>query len=285
MLPPKETNNILQPSKEEALDQWARRVRANREQAERFREAPEKPDFYEPTAHIFKSDPRRTDETALSILCSMVEPGETWPDIGAGAGRYALPLALRAREVIAIDPSPAMRSNLCQGMTENSIMNIRVVDGRWPAKDSLEADVVMMAHVGYDIEDIGSFLDAMESSAHRLCVAVLLDRAPTAPAEFAWPIIHGEKRFPLPGLREFLILQIARERLCEVRLTTANMNVLQNRELMPSFLRQQLFIRPGGEKDRLLTTLIEKRTAEVVHQSGLTQKPRTVGIVSWNPIR
>ena len=37
----------------------------------------------------------------LDILLSLARPGETWLDIGAGAGRYALPLALHVREVIA----------------------------------------------------------------------------------------------------------------------------------------------------------------------------------------
>jgi SAM-dependent methyltransferase len=285
LLPPKESNDVLHPAREEALALWARRVRENREQAEHFREAPERPDFYAPTAHIFRADPRRTDDPSLDILCAMVQPGETWLDIGAGGGRYALPLALRAGEVIAVEPSQAMRSNLRQGMADYGINNIRIIEGRWPLAKPPEVDVAMMAHVGYDIEDIGSFLDAMEASARRLCVAVMLDRAPTVSAEFIWPQVHGEKRVSLPSLREFLVLQIARGRLCEVRLTSTTMFIRQNRELMPSFLRQQLFIEPGSEKDRLLTHLLEKRSAEQGGQPEPGRKPVSVGIISWTPPR
>jgi SAM-dependent methyltransferase len=286
MLPSKESSDVLHPSREEAEAIWARRVRANREQAEHFREAPERPDFYAPTAHIFRADPRRMDDPSLDILCSLVQPGETWLDIGAGGGRYALPLALRAKEVVAVEPSQAMRSNLRQGMADYGINNIRIIEGRWPLAEPPQVDVAMMAHVGYDIEDIGSFLGAMEASARRLCVAVMLDRAPTVSAEFIWPQIHGEKRAPLPSLREFLVLQIARGRLFEIRLTTTNnMPMRQNRELMPSFLRQQLFIEPGGEKDRLLTQLLEKRTVEQSRQAEPARQPFTVGIISWTPPR
>ncbi len=276
-------NKVLHPSKEQALAEWASLVRGNREQAERFREAPERPDFYAPTAHMFKSDPRRKDDTALNMLCSLVKPGDTWLDIGAGAGRNALPLALHAREVIALDPSRAMLENLRQSMSEHNINNIRVIEGRWPVPQPIQADVALISHVGYDIEEIGPFLDAMEQAATRLCVAVLLDGAPTAPAEFAWPLIHGEKRVPLPALREFLVLQIARGRLCEVQLTEMDSQGPQDRGLMPSFLRQQLFIEPGGEKDRKLMQLIEQRTAEQKRQPEVKVKPRRMAIVSWKP--
>lgn len=279
----KELNDILHPLKEEALESWARRVRENREQAERFREAPERPDFYAPTAHIFKADPRRTDEKALNILASMLRPEETWLDIGAGAGRYALPLALKMREVIAIEPSQAMRENLRKAMIEYGISNVRIIEGRWPVKDPPQADVAMISHLAYDIEDIGPFLDAMESSARRLCIAILLDRAPTTPADFAWPVIHGEKRASLPSLREFLVLQIARDRLCEVKITDAQMHAHQNRGLMPSFLRQQLFIEPGGKKDLLLQQLIEKHSSEQTGQTHSSTGYGVVGIVSWKP--
>ena len=58
----------------------------------------------------------------------------------------------------------------------------------------MAADVALISHVGYDVEDIGPFLDAMEGSARRLCVAVLLERPPPTPADRLWPLIHGVER-------------------------------------------------------------------------------------------
>jgi len=249
---------MLHPSEEEVLATWARRVRANREQAERFREAPERPDFYAPIAAMFKIDPHRTDEPVLNLLREMTESGETWLDIGAGAGRYALPIALRTREVIAVEPSRTMLSTLREQMNEHGIVNIRTIEGRWPVKDPPEADVALIANVAYDIEDIGLFLDAMEASARRLCVAILQDGAPSSPVNPFWRLIHGEDRVPLPALREFLILQIARGRLCEVQLAPSQAINRASRVLAISFLHQQLFVEPGGEKDRLLAKLVEE---------------------------
>ena len=275
--------DVLHPSAEEALSLWARMVRANREQAERFREKPERSDFYAPTAAIFKADPRRIGETALDILRSIACGGETWMDIGAGGGRYALPLALIVREVIAVEPSAAMRSALLQGIQDYNIRNIRLIEGRWPVKDPPAADVALIAHVGYDIEDIGPFLEAMEASTRRLCVAIFTDRAPSSAAERFWPGVHGEKRHPLPSLREFLVLQVARGRLCEVRLATQPLPGYQNREMLLAFLRQQLFIEPDGAKEQVLKQLVEQEVKEKDGRFSLNPDPTTLGIVVWSP--
>jgi len=72
---------------------WGERVRANREQVERVREVPDGADFYAPVSGLFRADPDRSDDPVLAELVTMATPGETWLDIGAGAGRYALPLA------------------------------------------------------------------------------------------------------------------------------------------------------------------------------------------------
>ena len=84
--------NVLRPSAAAALGDWAERVRANREQVERFREAAPA-DFYAPVAGMFRADPRRRDEPALEALRGLLKPTDTVLDIGAGGGRYALALA------------------------------------------------------------------------------------------------------------------------------------------------------------------------------------------------
>ncbi len=125
----------LRPDPLDALDVWADRVRRNREQAERRRLVlPERGDFYAPIAAWFRADPRREGDATLDALRALVTPDDTVLDIGAGGGRYALPLALHAREVVAVEPSEAMRSVLAEGMAEHGIDNIRVVETTWPCE-------------------------------------------------------------------------------------------------------------------------------------------------------
>lgn len=274
--------SALTRTAEEALAEWTQRVRANREQAERVREETEGADFYAPVAQVFRADPRRTDEPALDRLLDLVRPGETWLDIGAGGGRYALPIALKAGEVIAVDPSAGMLEQLREGMTDAGVSNVRVVESRWPMESAPRADASLIAHVGYDIEELGPFLDAMEATSERLCVAILLASSPAAAAANYFEQVHGEPRRLLPALPEFLSVLLARGKLFEVWLGERGGMHYHSREQALAFLRQQMFVRPGGEKDLRLQEIV----ASLPDEGGgvrLTSTPTPLGIVSWAP--
>lgn len=265
------------------LAEWTRRVRANNEQAERVRERPERPDFYAPVAGSFKVDPRRTNEPALDVLRAMVQPGETWLDIGAGAGRYALPLALAGASVVALDPSKAMLAGLREAMTEFEVGGIRAIEARWPTEDPPVADVAFIAHVSYDIAEIGPFLNAMEASARRMCVAVLLSEAPATAAAGLWPAVHGEPRDLLPALPEFLALLLARGKLFNVWLGERGAMGYPSLEAIEGFSRQQLFIEPDGPGARRLHEVLPALAYERDGRYYLSDRPTPLGIVSWKP--
>lgn len=278
--------DALRPSAAEALEGWAARVRANREQVEQHRETEAGRDFYAPIAGMFRSDPRREDDPVLDVLRGLVQPGETLLDIGAGGGRYALPLALVAREVVALDPSHSMLDVLRQGMTEYAIPNVRTVEGRWPeAAADLRADICLIAHLGYDVEDIGPFLDGMERAARRVCVAVLLEGPPPTAADNLWPEIYGVQRASLPALPEFLSVLLARERLFELRLVTRTAMTYSQPEQALAWCRQQLWTTPDSQRDCRLQQLVQQRMQPAPEGSGyvLPGQPRRIGIVTWPP--
>ena len=137
---------------------------------------------------------------------------------------------------------------------------------------------------GYDIEEFGPFLDAMEAAARRLCVAVLQAEAPAAPAARFWPEVVGEARNPLPALPEFLSLQLARGRLCEVRLLQRSPMRYASREAIAGWLRQQTFAEPGSARDHLLAKVIEQRVVETDGRFAIDGAvPVPLGIVTWAP--
>src|ERR671921_1268435 len=102
----------LRPAVGDLLDAWRARVLADKEQVDRAREVEDPPDFYAPVTSRFRMDPRRTDDETLNALLDLARPDDVWLDVGAGGGRYALPLALHVREVVAIDPSASMLNAL-----------------------------------------------------------------------------------------------------------------------------------------------------------------------------
>ena len=157
-------------------------------------------DFYAAVASDFRADPRR-DGRARARPAALA--GEARRDV-ARHRRRRRPLrpsarAARARTVIAVEPSEGMQSVLRHGMAEHGHLERPTSSrraGRWRRRPT--ADVALIAHIGYDIEEIGSFLDAMEASARRFCVAVLVTPSPPQPAERFWPPIHGEARVLAP---------------------------------------------------------------------------------------
>lgn len=198
---------------------WAERVEGNREQAERLREESDGGDHYRPLAAAFRADPRRQGDVALDALLAMALDDDVWVDVGAGAGRFSLPLALHMHQVIAIEPSAAMRAELANLQIEHGITNIDLRDDRWPSDDPAISDIAQVAlisHVAYDIEPIGEFLDTLERSATRECVALLYDRSPGSLFWEVWPAIHGEEQVHLPGADEFVELLHARGAEVEV---------------------------------------------------------------------
>lgn len=268
---------------------WAERVQANREQAERLREGAPEGDFYAPVSSLFVADPRRTGEPALDRLRELTEPEQTWLDVGAGAGRYALPLALRVREVIAVEPSASMRQAMRTGIAEHGIQNIRIVGGAWPEVlstlgETPIADIALIAHVGYDIEHIGPFLDALEAAVRERCVAVLTDRSPASVADPFWPIVHGEERVALPALPELIAVLRARGRETRLQRVERPPRTFESPQALETFVRRQLFIAPGGPKDDRFRAALRDRIVEREGGWTLADPPAgSIGIVTWEP--
>jgi SAM-dependent methyltransferase len=284
--------DALRPTEGQALDAWAARVRADREQVLRLREIDDPADFYGPVAERFRVDPRRTDDRVLRALATLARPSDRWLDVGAGGGRYALPLALVTREVVAVDPSPGMLAVLRSSMAEHRIGNVRIVEGRWPPADwpddveamaDLHADVALMAHVGYDIDGIGPFLDALEAGASRACVAVMGEGAMTTVATLFWEPVHGEPRVALPALPELLVLLVARGRLPEVQLVERVPPAFDSLDDLLLMARRQLWVREGSDRDRMLARLVRERASEREGRWALDWTATSIGVVTWPP--
>jgi hypothetical protein len=149
--------------------------------------------------------------------------------------------------------------------------------------DPPAGDVALIAHVGYDIEAIGPFVDAMDASARRLCAAVFMERPPASVADRFWPPVHGEPRLSLPALPEFVELLRARGCKPSVTLTERPARHFDERAQLEGFLRRQLWIADGGEKERRFVAAFEESVVEGPDGtfSLAGQEAASVGIVTW----
>jgi hypothetical protein len=191
--------------------------------------------------------------------------------------------------VIALDASPSMLESLSEIVEDYAIENVRVVEARWPPADgraasAFEADVALIAHVGYDVEEIGLFVDALEASATRACVAVLMERVPASAADPFWPPVHGEARVPLPALPDVLELLRARGRHPEVQLIAVEPRRFGSRDALEGFIRRQLWIDPTGAKEQRFQAALDTLTAADGEGWSITGRgPNQVGVVTWLP--
>jgi len=189
-----------------ALAAWKQRVAAYYAQSHRIRSAVGATDQerWEPLSPFFKADPRRTDDSEVIRLAHEVTPATTLLDVGGGAGRLALPLALRCRHVTVVEPSPSMGETLRHLAAETGIANLTIVACRWAEAEVEPADVVLSAHVIYAIEDIGPFVVKLAAHARQKVYIPTFMRPPCARYAPFWSRVYGEDKQELPGAAELM---------------------------------------------------------------------------------
>jgi SAM-dependent methyltransferase len=163
-------------------------------------------DSWAERAQRFAAASRRQQpvDAFMAWLTPRLRPGDRVADVGAGSGRYLPHLSPLAAEVIAVEPSAAMRAELERTVAAAELGNVRVIGESWPLAQEVQADVVISAHVVYGVREIGPFLQGINGAARRLCALYLGLRHPSWAIAPFWERIHGAERLPLPAALEAL---------------------------------------------------------------------------------
>jgi len=276
----------LRPTAADAFEAYTALVAANREQVERLRDVPEpEGDFWARRAPRFR--PGVLDVEELPGLLDLARPDDVWLDVGAGGGRFAIPLSRHVRRVIALEPSPAMRDMLADSIVTAERDNLDVVDLRWPPEPGVEAprgDVALVANVLYDCLVLEEFLSAIEAHVSRLCVVIASDRAPSTPDPAVWEALHGAPLRPLPGLPEFVAVLGAMRRRYEVRtfgMSSAAPPMTAEDALADS--RWRYWVEPGSPADARLAELLARQFGLPDGRVQLPPRRNYSAVISWQP--
>lgn len=150
-----------------AAARWERQVRARLDETKVLRKAAGLPgDLWSRRAKRFAAAVGQADREEPVLARLLAEPARTYVDVGAGTGRYAIPLARAGRTVIAVEPSAPMRAEL------GTQPRLSVVAKPWP-EATASGDVVFAAHVLFLVPRAVAFLAAMTRSARVAGVVVL----------------------------------------------------------------------------------------------------------------
>jgi hypothetical protein len=185
-----------------AAERYAARVDAVLAQRTRLRGPPPLGDLFagiSPDGALMKADPRRPLDPNLEIIASYIQPDDVIIDVGGGAGRISLPLALRCREVVNLEPSPTMGVGFAANAEGTGIVNARVVEGDWRAIEGLVGTVALVNHVTYLTREIVPFIEKLQQRGRRRVLITVNSPPPTSWQQLLFGLVHGEAEEVAPG--------------------------------------------------------------------------------------
>jgi SAM-dependent methyltransferase len=138
------------------------------------------------------------------VLASYTRPQDVLLDVGGGAGRVSLPLALRCREVITVDASPGMGAEFVAAAAEAGIQNARFVHANWLEAEDLQGDVALTSNVTYFVRDIVRFIEKLAIAARRRVMITVWSVANPNQNTPLFHLVYGEEPVAVPGYRELL---------------------------------------------------------------------------------
>lgn len=193
----------------------------------------------------------------MRFLLPRLRPTDRLLDLGAGAGRYEPLLAGAVAEVLALEPSPAMRAQLERRLAEAQVANVHVVPEPWPEAVVQQCDVAIAAHVLYGVREIEPFLKRMDTTARRSCFLLLAFRHPSSFVSPFWERVYGAPRLPLPGALECLsaLYQLGIAAQLALVPVSGPMSYADEHEALAD-LRWRLRTPPHPEYDRIIRAAI-----------------------------
>jgi len=185
----------------ESARRWKALVRARRAEIERLApdDSPGGLGYWDRRAKCLA--PRLSDaegDPFLSRLRRACGRRTTVLDVGSGPGRFALALAPRVAEVVALDPSPAMLTILRREARRRGASNVRTVEGRWGEVAVGPVDVAFASYVLPIVEDAPDFILRMDAAARRWVFLYLGAFTSDAIVDPLWRHFHGRPRRPGP---------------------------------------------------------------------------------------
>jgi hypothetical protein len=185
-----------------AAETYAARVDAALAQRTRLRgpQPPGDPLGALPASHpLLNVDARRALDPNTAIIASYVDPDDVIVDVGGGAGRCSLPLALRCREVINVDPSAAMLAGFAASARRGEVTNARAINADWLTVEPPRGTLALVNHVTYLTRDIVAFLQKLELAGSRRVVITVNSPPPPTFNRELFRLVHGEAEILVPG--------------------------------------------------------------------------------------
>ena len=268
-----------------AIEAWREQVLAFDRDMEEIRGGGQEHGRRRPVFASEPQDPHRAADPALNALYEIVEEGAEVLDVGGGAGRFALPLATRAKGVTVVDPSAESLDLLRSRVAEFGFANVSAVHERWEDAEVPRADVTFSSLVLHHVLEAEPFVRKMEERARERVAILEMVETPGAMTVPFYERVYGRAPTPLPGVPKLLNLLWAMDIFPDVRMLSPEIPVLDaDRGSALEKLRRMLAVEEGGDADERLRAAADELLEE--SGKGLTVRgvnPWRQAIISWSP--
>jgi SAM-dependent methyltransferase len=122
-----------------------------------------------------RTSPLGSYDQTLAVIAEQVRSTDTVVDVGAGTGRFALPLARLTRHVVAVDHALPMLAILREKAAAEGISNITVVESDLESMSVPPQDVVLAAWSLYRQLDLRAALEKLTATTLRTLIIVAPD--------------------------------------------------------------------------------------------------------------
>jgi hypothetical protein len=116
----------------------------------------------------------------------------------------SLPLALRCREVINVEPSPIMAMGFRRNAAGARIGNTRIIEGEWPDVDAPAGSVALVNHVTYLTREIVPFIKKLEQAGRRRVLITVNSVPGPSLQRVLYQLVHREAEEVVPGHTELI---------------------------------------------------------------------------------
>jgi len=232
------------------------------------------PGYWDRRAPTFARTTQARSDAFLDVVAPYLSPGKTLIDVGAGAGRHAVPLAERLEWVTAVEPSEGMRALIPHRD------NMTVVASSWEDAAVAPADLLICSHVLYGVESPVPYIAKMEASA-RERIYIMLRESPMAHlgAVIRERMLGEEPR--LPRFSDLFMLLVQIGIAPDVNFTSyPNPQTYANIGEALADCRAMIGDRWDEQKGRaIIEELLEPDADELLFQGAVT----LTGIAHWQP--
>ncbi len=224
------------------------------------------------------------DHAITEAVLKHLGPQRTVVDIGAGIGRFTVPVAEANCEVWAVEPSAIMREQLTAAVKASpSAARVHTVAGLWPRVEVPRVEVALAALVIHFSPTPRAFIQAMERTATRRCVVVIHVEPMLADLQDWWPLFHPDRPAPIaPAFRDVYTLLWEEGIVADVAIIEppARGDFWRDPDKMLDGFATLLDLSTETERARLASLLQERLTAP---GASVTRSRHRLAVVSWSP--